>query len=212
VWINSPSNPTGRILPVEHLRKVITWVREQGALLVCDECYLECGWDAEAVSELDPRVCDGSVDRLLAVHSLSKRSNLAGYRAGFVAGDPAVVDELLAVRKNLGLIVPGPVQVAMRAALGDEEHVATQRERYMKRRAVLRAALQTARFRIEHSQGSLYLWATRNEACWESVDWLAERGILVAPGDFYGPAGASYIRVAFTAPDERIESAATRLS
>jgi succinyldiaminopimelate transaminase len=212
VWINSPSNPTGRILPVEHLAKVVTWVRERGALLVSDECYLECAWDAEAVSVLDPRVCGGSVDRLLAVHSLSKRSNLAGYRAGFVAGDPAVVDELLAVRKNLGLIVPGPVQAAMRAALGDEEHLVTQRERYVNRRAVLRAAFQAAGFRIEQSHGSLYLWATRNEACWESVDWLAERGILVAPGDFYGPVGASYIRAAFTATDERIELAAARLS
>jgi succinyldiaminopimelate transaminase len=212
IWVNSPANPTGRILPVEHLAKVVSWARQRGALLVSDECYLECAWDTEAVSVLDPRVCGDSVTGLLAVHSLSKRSNMAGYRAGFVSGDPAVVTELLAVRKNLGLIVPAPVQAAMCAALSDDDHMAVQRERYLKRRALLRSALDSAGFRIEHSEGSLYLWATRDENCWQTVEWLADRGVLVAPGDFYGPAGASYVRVALTATDVRIEAAVARLA
>jgi succinyldiaminopimelate transaminase len=211
VWINSPSNPTGQVLPVEHLRKVVSWCRERGALLVSDECYLESGWEAEPVSVLHPEVNDGDLSGLLAVHSLSKRSNLAGYRCAFVAGDQAVVSELLAVRKNLGLMLPGPMQVAMRAALDDDEHVTEQRARYAARRTALREALTSAGFTIEHSQGALYLWATRGEPCWDTVAWLAERGILVAPGDFYGPAGARHVRVAFTATDERVDAAVERL-
>ena len=138
VWVNSPSNPTGRVLPVEHLRKVVDWCRERGALLVSDECYLECAWDEQPVSALHPDVCGGDPTGILTVHSLSKRSNLAGYRCAFVAGDPAVVGELLAVRKNLGLIMPGPQQVAMRAALDDDAHVAEQHARYAARRTALR--------------------------------------------------------------------------
>jgi aspartate/methionine/tyrosine aminotransferase len=128
-----------------------------------------------------------------------------------VAGDPAVVAELLAVRKNLGLMMPTPQQVAMEVALADDEHVALQRERYAARRSRLRQALEGAGFRIDHSEGSLYLWATRDEPCSDSVEWLAERGILVAPGDFYGPLGARHVRVAFTATDERVGAAVERL-
>ena len=216
VWVNSPSNPTGRVLPVDHLRKVVQWCRERGALLVSDECYLECAWETTdgrgPVSVLHPDVCDGDHTGLLAVHSLSKRSNLAGYRCAFVAGDRAVVGELLAVRKNLGLQMPGPQQNAMRVALDDDVHVSEQHARYQRRRADLKAALEGAGFRIDHSQGSLYLWVTRGEPCWETVDWLAERGILVAPGAFYGAAGAEHVRVAFTATDERVAAAVRRLS
>jgi succinyldiaminopimelate transaminase len=211
VWVNSPSNPTGRVLPVEHLRKVVAWCRERGALLVSDECYLECAWDAAPVSVLHPDVCDGDHAGILTVHSLSKRSNLAGYRCAFVAGDPAVVAELLAVRKNLGLMAPGPQQVAMAAALDDDEHVDRQHARYARRRAALRDALEGAGFRIDHSEAALYLWATRDEPCWDTVAWLADRGVLVAPGDFYGPAGARHVRVALTATDERVAAAVQRL-
>ena len=130
VWLNSPSNPTGRVLPVEHLRKVVAWARERGAVVASDECYAELGWTASPVSLLHPDVCDGSHEGLLAVYSLSKQSNLAGYRAAFVAGDVRLVRELLEVRKHAGMIVPAPVQAAMVAALGDDEHVAVQRERY----------------------------------------------------------------------------------
>jgi succinyldiaminopimelate transaminase len=212
VWVNSPSNPTGRVLPVEHLRKVVAWCRERGALLVSDECYVECAWETTPVSVLHPDVCDGDHTGILAVHSLSKRSNMAGHRVGFVAGDRDVVRELLAVRKNLGLMLPGPQQVAMRDALDDDEHVAVQHARYARRRGLLKTALEGAGFRVDHSEASLYLWATRAEPCWDTVSWLADRGILVAPGEFYGPAGAQHVRVAFTATDERVEAACARLS
>jgi succinyldiaminopimelate transaminase len=211
VWLNSPANPTGRVLPAEHLAKVVAWAREREAVVASDECYLEYGWDAEPISLLHPDVTGGSLDNLLSVHSLSKRSNLAGYRAGFVAGDPRLVSELLAVRKHAGLIVPAPVQEAMRVALGDDDHVAAQRQRYARRRQLLRAALVDAGFAIEHSQAGLYLWVTRDEPDWDSVDWFADRGILVAPGEFYGPAGQRHIRVAITASDERVAAAVARL-
>jgi succinyldiaminopimelate transaminase len=211
LWLNSPSNPTGRVLPVEHLRKVVDWCRERGTLLVSDECYLECGWDAEPMSVLHPDVCGDSHDGILAVHSLSKRSNMAGYRCGFVAGDRAVVGELLAVRKNLGLLQPGPQQVAMAAALTDDAPADEQHARYAARRKVLRAALEKAGFRIDHSEASLYLWATRDEDCWQTVSVLAGLGILVAPGTFYGRSGNRHVRVALTATDERVAAAAARL-
>jgi succinyldiaminopimelate transaminase len=212
VWVNSPSNPTGRVLPAEHLRKVVDWCRERGALLVSDECYLECAWEAEPVSVLHPDVCGGDHTGILTVHSLSKRSNLAGYRCAFVAGDPALVGELLAVRKNLGLMMPGPQQHAMRVALDDDAHVEEQQRRYARRRTDLKAALASAGFRVDHSEGALYLWATRDEPCWDTVGWLAERGILAAPGDFYGTAGSRHVRVALTATDERVEAACRRLA
>jgi len=216
LWLNSPSNPTGRVLPVEHLKKVVDWCRERGTILVSDECYLECAWDPapdkQPVSVLHPDVCGGSFEGILSVHSLSKRSNLAGYRCAFVAGDTALIGELLAVRKNLGLQMPGPQQVAMVAALDDDEHVAEQHARYAARRAQLKTALESAGFRIDHSEASLYLWATRDEDCWTTVDWLAERGILVAPGSFYGAAGKQHVRVAFTATDERVLAAVSRLA
>jgi succinyldiaminopimelate transaminase len=212
VWVNSPSNPTGRVLPTEHLRKVIAWARERGAVVAADECYLELGWESRPISVLDPDVNSGSLDNIVAVHSLSKRSNMAGYRAGFVAGDPRIVSGLLEVRKHAGLMVPGPVQAAICAALADDVHVAEQRARYLARRSALRPALEGAGFRIEHSEASLYLWATREESCRDSVGWLAERGILVAPGDFYGTAGARHVRVALTATDERVAAAAARLA
>lgn len=212
LYLNSPANPHGQVLGVDHLRKVVEWARERDVLVVSDECYLEFGWDAQPVSVLHPDVCGGSHEGLVTVHSLSKRSNLAGYRDAFVAGDRSVVAELLAVRKHLGFMVPTPVQHALAAALADDEHVEVQRERYASRRAALRKALERAGFRIDHSEGSLYLWATREESCRTTVDWLAERGILAAPGDFYGPAGAQHVRVAFTATDERVEAAVSRLA
>lgn len=211
IWINSPANPHGAILGAEALRAWVDAARACGAVLASDECYGEFGWDAEPVSVLDPVVNGGSLDGLLAAFSLSKRSNLAGYRAGFVAGDPALVRELVAVRKHCGLMVPGPVQAVMVAMLADAAHVRQQRERYLARRAVLRPALEAAGFRIDDSEGSLYLWATRDEDCRASVDWLAERGILAAPGDFYGDAGRQHVRIALTAADERIAAAASRL-
>lgn len=213
VWLNSPSNPTGRVLPVDHLRKVVTWARERGAVVASDECYLGLpgGADPSPRSVLHPEVCDGDPTGLLAVHSLSKVSNLAGYRAGFVAGDPALVADLLEVRKHAGMIVPRPVQAALEAAVSDDVHVAEQAARYDGRRDRLRAGLEKAGLEIEHSQAGLYLWATAGEPCRETVDRLAGLGVLVAPGEFYGPAGARHVRVALTAPDERIDAAVERL-
>lgn len=212
VWLNSPANPHGRILPVEHLAKTVAWARERGVVLAADECYLEFGWDARPVSVLDRAVNEGSLEGILALHSLSKRSNLAGYRAGFVAGDPVLLEQVLAVRKHAGLMMPAPVQAAMTAALNDDGHVDEQLARYRRRREILRSALETAGFRIDHSEGSLYLWATRGEPCWQSVEWLAGNGILVTPGDFYGPAGAFHVRVSLTATDERVTAASERLT
>ena len=212
VWLNSPANPTGRVLPAAHLRKVVDWARERGAVVVSDECYLDFGWEAEPVSVLHPSVTGGDHTGVLAVHSLSKRSNLAGYRAGFVAGDPALVAGLLETRKHAGLIVPAPVQAAATAAYGDDTHVAEQRDRYAARRALLRPALEKAGFTVEHSEAGLYLWATRGRDSWTEVEALARLGILVAPGAFYGPAGARHVRVALTATGERVESAAERLA
>ena len=212
VWLNSPGNPTGQILSAEELKHRVDWARERGAIVASDECYGEFGWDAEPVSVLHPSVCGGDHTGLLALHSLSKRSNLAGYRAGFVAGDAQLVAELLAVRKHAGMIVPRPVQEAMRVLLDDQSHVIEQYERYRRRRTLLRPALESAGFTIDHSEGSLYLWATRGESGRDSVAWLAERGILAAPGDFYGAAAAQHVRVALTGTDERIAAAAARLT
>jgi succinyldiaminopimelate transaminase len=211
IYLNSPSNPTGRVLGIDHLRKVVGWARDRGVVVASDECYLGLAWDAEPLSVLHPSVCDGDHTGLLAVHSLSKTSSLAGYRAGFVAGDAGLVAELLAVRKHAGMIVPTPVQAAMVAALDDDDHEKLQRERYARRRAALLPAVRSAGFTVDYSDAGLYLWATRAEGCRVTVEWFAERGILVAPGDFYGPGGAQHVRVALTATDERIDAAVQRL-
>jgi succinyldiaminopimelate transaminase len=213
LWLNSPGNPTGRVLPAEHMRKVVRWARERGTVVASDECYIGLGWDAEPVSILHPDVCEGSHQGLLAVHSLSKRSNMAGYRAGFVAGDPELIHGLLEVRRHAGMMVPGPVQAAMAAALDDDEHAEEQRARYAARRARLLPAVKAAGWAVEHSEAGLYLWALHPARdCWGSVGALAEAGILVAPGEFYGPAGSRHIRVSLTASDERIAAAADRLA
>jgi succinyldiaminopimelate transaminase len=212
LWVNSPANPTGRVLPAEHLRKVVDWARERGTVVASDECYADLWYDGEPpVSVLSPQVCGGSFDGLLAVHSLSKRSNLAGYRAGFVAGDPALVARLLSLRKHAGMMVPAPIQAAMAAALDDDEHVAAQRDRYAARRAALLPALEAAGFVVDGGDAGLYLWATRGEPCRRTVDVLADLGILVAPGEFYGAAGGSHVRIALTATDERVAAAVARL-
>jgi succinyldiaminopimelate transaminase len=212
LWLNSPANPTGRVLPTEHMRKVVRWARERGVVVVSDECYIELGWDVTPVSVLHPDVCEGSYDGLLAVHSLSKRSNLAGYRAGFIAGDLGLVRELLEVRKHAGMMVPAPVQAAMVAALSDDAHVEEQRQRYAARRSALLAALAGAGFRVDHSEAGLYVWATRGESCWDTVAWLADRGVVVAPGAFYGPRGARHVRIALTATDVAVARAVQALN
>jgi succinyldiaminopimelate transaminase len=211
VWINSPANPHGKVLPVDHVMKIVAWARERGAVVASDECYLDFGWTAQPVSVLHPAVCGDDVTGVLALHSLSKRSNLAGYRAGFVSGDGVLVKTLLELRKHAGLIVPGPIQAAMTAALDDDEHVEEQKQRYAERRSVLSDAFAAAGFRVDHSEGGIYLWVTRGEPCRPTHRWLAELGIFTAPGDFYGNAGAQHVRVALTATDEQVVVAAKRL-
>lgn len=212
VWVNSPSNPTGKVLGVEHLRKVVDWARERGTVVASDECYLALGWDKQPVSLLHPSVTGGDVTNLVAVHSLSKVANLASYRAGFVTGDPELVADLLAVRKHTGMIVPRPVQEAMTAALRDDDALTAQRARYAARRTTLAKVLRDNGFCIDHSEAGLYLWASGDTDAWTSVDWLAQRGILAAPGTFYGPVGGQHVRLALTATDERVAAAADRLA
>ncbi|WES65031.1 succinyldiaminopimelate transaminase [Microbacter sp. GSS18] len=216
VWINSPGNPDGRVWDAESLAAAAARAREIGAVLASDECYAELGWDAPWDSEpvpsvLDTRASGDDHSGLLSVYSLSKQSNLAGYRAAFLAGDAALVTRLLTGRKHLGLMLPAPVQHAMTVALGDDDHVAAQKELYRRRREVLRPAVEAAGFRIDCSEGGLYLWATEGRDAWESLGRLADLGILAGPGHFYGAHFTEHIRLSLTATDERIDTAARRL-
>jgi succinyldiaminopimelate transaminase len=212
VWLNSPGNPHGRVLTDEELRGWVAWGRAHGVPVVADECYVTLGWDVEPRSLLHPAVAGADHSGLLAVHSLSKQSNAAGYRAGLLSGDPELVRQVWEVRRHLGLLVPGPVQDAMVAALDDDAHVEEQRARYRARRERLSAAVRGTGARIDHSEAGLYLWVTRDEDCWATIDRLAGLGIVAAPGIFYGPAGARHVRMALTATDERIDAAVARLA
>ena len=207
-WVNSPSNPTGRVHSESEFKGAIEWARTTGGVVVSDECYLEFGKNVTPSSILAHT--GGDNKNILAVHSLSKRSNLAGYRAAFVVGDTALIAQILEVRKHAGMMVPLPVQKAMIAALSDSQHVADQRARYNARKDALIPALAAAGFTIDFSNAGLYLWATRNEDCWESVAWLAKIGILATPGSFYGD--STHIRIAMTATDAQINEAAARIS
>jgi succinyldiaminopimelate transaminase len=216
LWLNSPGNPNGQVLGVEHLRKVVEWSRTHGVVIASDECYAELDWregrlGTATPSILHPDVCGGSHEGLLAVYSLSKQSNLAGYRAAFLAGDPVLVRSILEARKHAGMIVPAPVQHAMAVALRDDAHVQAQRTAYARRRELLLVAVTRAGLRVDHSEAGLYLWATRDEDCWATVADLAGLGILVAPGSFYGAAGGRHVRIALTATDERVAAACERL-
>ncbi|WP_102192329.1 succinyldiaminopimelate transaminase [Microbacterium aurantiacum] len=216
IWINTPGNPDGRTWSIDELTVAVNRARELGAVLASDECYAELGWDGPWATEpvpsvLDPRVTGGSRANLLSVYSLSKQSNLAGYRAAFLAGCARIVGELLTTRKHLGLMPPAPVQHAMTVALQDDGHVAAQKELYRVRRDLLRPAVEAAGFRIDGSEAGLYLWATEGRSAWESMQRLAELGILAGPGPFYGAVSGEYVRLSLTAPSERVSEAARRL-
>jgi len=208
-WLNSPSNPTGRVHSEAEIKACIDWSRTNKALLVSDECYLEFAQSAQPVSVLSHTGGDNT--NILAVHSLSKRSSMAGYRAAFIVGDSALIARIREIRKHGGMMVPLPVQKAMTVALTDDTHVTEQRARYNARKEILRPALEAAGFTIEFSNAGLYLWCTRNEDAWESISWLAQRGILATPGSFYGALGARHIRIAMTATDAQIADAAQRI-
>ena len=216
VWVNSPSNPTGAVLSREELREIVVAAREIGAVVASDECYAALPWTEPWVREgvpsvLDPEVSGSDHTGLIALYSLSKQSSLAGYRAAFAAGDPALIAELLEIRKHAGMIMPAPVQAAMAVALRDDAHVAAQRDVYRARRDVLLPAVESAGFTVSGSDAGLYLWATRGEDAWDTIAWLADRGIVVAPGTFYGEAGRQHVRIAVTASDADIAKAAQRL-
>jgi succinyldiaminopimelate transaminase len=208
-WVNTPSNPTGRVHSESELREAINWSRKSGATLVCDECYIDFGDSAQPTSML--KYTDGDNSNILVVHSLSKRSSMAGYRGAFLIGDPKLIAEIREIRKHAGMMVPLPIQNAMVAALSDETHVAIQRDRYNARRAILAPALIAAGFKVDESAAGLYIWCTRSEDCWQSVEWLAKLGIVATPGSFYGELGASHIRIAMTATDAQISDAAARI-
>ena len=216
IWINSPGNPDGRVLDVAEMKEAVVRARELGAVLASDECYAELGWgqwaETRIPSVLDPRVCEGSYENLIAIYSLSKQSNLAGYRAAFAAGPEELIKGLVNIRMHSGLIMPAPVQKAVIAALGDEEHVSAEREIYRKRREVLLEAVKAYGFEIAESQAGLYLWATLGEDCWVTVKRMADLGILVVPGEFYEAGGSKYVRFSITAPDEKISEGAARLT
>jgi succinyldiaminopimelate transaminase len=209
-WLNSPSNPTGRVHSVDEIKDCIAWSRTNNSVLISDECYLEFDQSAHSYSVLSQTGGDNT--NILAVHSLSKRSSMAGYRAAFMVGDPALIAKIREIRKHGGMMVPLPVQKAMTVALSDDKHVAEQRARYNARKDALRPALEAAGFTIEFSNSGLYLWCTRNEDAWASVAWLAERGVLATPGSFYGELGARHIRIAMTATDAQIADAAARIT
>lgn len=219
IWINSPGNPTGIVRDAASMRGLVEQAREAGAVVASDECYAELGWGewdqdrgGRAVpSVLDPEVAQGSHEGLLSVYSLSKQSNLAGYRAAFIAGDPVLMANLVNSRKHAGMIVPRPVQEAMRAALGDTAHVQAQKDLYRSRRERLLPALRDFGLQVQHSEAGLYLWGTTGEDTWTAVDRLAQLGIVVGPGVFYGERGNGFIRVALTEVDERIDAAVERL-
>jgi len=204
-WINSPSNPTGQVQSDSEILATINWARNNGSVIASDECYLSFSKEAKSILSLT----GGNNEGVLAVHSLSKRSNLAGYRAAFVIGDSKLIDQIRQIRKHAGLIVPLPVQQAMIAALSDNNHAIEQAERYEKRRIKLITALSKAGFSIEFSKAGLYIWCSKNEDCYKTVDWFANLGVLVTPGSFYG--SEKFIRIALTATDESIDLVVERI-
>lgn len=217
IWLNSPGNPNGAVLDEQFLSRAVGRARELGAVIANDECYAELGWEGRWATErvpsiLDPRVIGDDPTSVLSVYSLSKQSNMAGYRSAFIAGDPGLIARLLTVRKHAGLMLPAPLQRAMVVALSDDEAVAAQVELYRRRRGVLKPALQASGFRIENSEAGLYLWATAGEDAWTTMGRLADVGILAGPGVFYGDFFPQHVRLSLTATDERIDAAAARLA
>jgi succinyldiaminopimelate transaminase len=205
LWVNSPSNPTGQL---DDLDAAAAWGRKHRIPVFSDECYVEFTWDG-------PRrtILENGLDGVVAVHSLSKRSNLAGARVGFYAGDPDLVGYLSEVRKHVGMMVPGPAQVAGIAALADDDHVEVQRDRYLERLRVMAEVVSSwANCEVPMPQGGFYLWVPVGDA-WSFVEQLmTDGGALVSPGEFYGEAGAEFVRIAVVQPTDRIQLVADRLT
>lgn len=204
LWVNSPANPTGALTD---LAAAAAWGRAHDVPVFSDECYVEFTWDAPPST-----ILQSGLDGVVAVHSLSKRSNLAGVRVGFYAGDAELVGYLKEVRKHVGMMVPGPAQAAGVVALADDAHVQVQRDRYRRRLERLSKILSAwSGLEVPMPAGSFYLWFDAHDG-WEFAERLArEGGALVSPGDFYGAGGANNVRAAVVQPDERIELVARRL-
>jgi aspartate/methionine/tyrosine aminotransferase len=208
LWVNSPANPSGSLTD---LGDAARWGRRHGVPVFSDECYVDYTWDGEPRS-----ILQHGVHGVVAVHSVSKRSNLAGIRAGFFAGDQELVGYLRDVRQHAGLMVPGPVQAAAVAAWSDDAHVRVQRRRYLVRLELLARALTAAACPASVPSGSFYLWVpvpARWPDGWAMAEDLARvAGLLVSPGDLYGPPGAGHVRIAVVQPTERLELVAERLA
>jgi aspartate/methionine/tyrosine aminotransferase len=206
LWVNTPGNPAGQL---DDLDAAAAWGRANGVPVFSDECYVEFSWSGR------PRtILSTGLDGVVAVHSLSKRSNLAGLRLGWYCGDPSLVQYLSEVRKHVGLMAAGPVQQAGAAALGDQHHVEQQRERYHQRLVFMREVLGAMGADVSLPEGGFYLWARPPDGdAWKFTERLAaEGGALVSPGEFYGAAGSAYVRVALVQPMERLELVAERLA
>jgi aspartate/methionine/tyrosine aminotransferase len=209
LWVNSPANPSGVI---DDPQAVAEWGRRRGVPVFSDECYAEFSWAAPPSTILGHGGGTEGLDGVVAVHSLSKRSNMAGLRVGWYAGDADLVGYLREVRKHAGFMVPGPVQRAAAVALGDQEHVEAQRRRYHDRLVRMRAILAEVGVDVELPQGGFYLWAPAPGGDWAWTEWLAQHaGVLASPGSFYGPQGTGHVRLAMVAPLERLDLVARRL-
>ncbi|MGH9026328.1 MAG: succinyldiaminopimelate transaminase [Acidimicrobiia bacterium] len=215
LWVNEPGNPTGSSASPEHLEAVAAWARPRGVLVAADECYVEFTYDDTGAPSSPATILAAGLHGVLAVQSLSKRSNMAGLRAGFVAGDTDLVGYLGECRKHGGLMVPAPVQAAAAAALDDDLHVESQRRRYAARRAAVMPAMEARGLVHAGGASTFYLWLRRDGSRsdgWDIAAELAETGLLVAPGDFYGPDGVPYARVALTVTDDRLAVALERVA
>ena len=213
IWINSPGNPCGRVIDRAGLAKIVRAARSIGATVLSDECYALLDWSGSAQASpciLESQVCGGDASGILCLYSMSKQSNMAGYRAALVAGDAQLVKAMTAYRKQVGLIVPGPVQRAMQAALEDGEAVTAQRDVYARRLHALTEALGAYGYDAVMPQGGLYIWAqARSGDCWADMAELSRLGILASPGEFYGD--GRYLRFSSTIADEQLDLALGRL-
>lgn len=209
LWLNEPGNPTGSVASNEWYAGAAAWARDRGIVVASDECYAEFVFDGEPTTALS-----AGPQGVLAVHSLSKRSNMAGMRAGFVVGDPDLVRYLGELRKHAGFMVPGPVQVAAAAAWDDDAHVTEQRERYRARREIVLAHLGGTGLVHDGGPATFYLWLRQEgvDDGWDVAGELVKAGVLAAPGDFYGEAAADHVRVALVAPLDVLDAAFSRVN
>lgn len=215
LWLNEPGNPTGSQSAAGPMAEAVGWAQAHGVIVASDECYVEFNWDDAGDHVPGATALAAGVDGVLAVHSLSKRSNMAGYRCGFLAGDGDLVAYIASVRTHAGMMVPGPIQAAATAAWSDDAHVVLQRTRYAERRSYARSRLADVGLVDAGGPSSFYLWtrsADPSEDGWAVTARLAESGTLVAAGDLYGDGGAGYVRIALVEPLERLELAFDRIA